>query len=75
MTKKSAITIPKTKKTKILATAKQNLIKNGHEISSADILAAYNQVEVITDIMIDEMFGSKNKYYLELMHEFGDNKK
>ena len=75
MTKKSAITIPKARKTKILVTAKQNLIKNGHEISSADILAAYNQVEVIADIMIDEMVGSKNKYYLELMREFGDNKK
>ena len=75
MAEKSAISIPKTKKVKILSTAKQNLPKNGHEISTADVIANLNQVEAIADIMIDEMFGSKNKYYLDLMREFGNNKK
>ena len=75
MASRPAITIPKTRKAKILAVAKRNLEKSGHEISNADILAAFNQVEAMTDIMIDEMLGSKNKYYIEFMRNFGDNKK
>lgn len=75
MTSRSTVTIPKTNKVKILKEAKRSLSKSGHEISSADIVRIFNQVEAITDVMISEMLGSKNKYYVELMREFGDNKK
>lgn len=74
MTSKSAISIPKTVKVKELASAKRNLAKSGHDISLLVLLDTSEKVDSITDIIVNEMIGSKNKYLIDLMRDFGDNK-
>lgn len=73
MTSKSAITIPKNTKAKELANANRNLTKSGHDISLQTLLDASIQVDAISEIIVNEMVGSKNKYLIDLMKEFGDN--
>ena len=75
MTNKSAITIPKTTKAKILSKAKRGLAGDGQDISLQALLDNFSQAEVITDIITSEMIGSKNKYLIDLYKELGDNKK
>lgn len=74
MTDKSALTISKTTKAKILSKAKRNLAKNGEDITLQLLLENLSQIEVITDIITSEMTGSKNKYLIDLYKELGDNK-
>ena len=74
MASKSAITISKTSKAKILSKAKSNLAKDGQDMSLQTLLDNFSQAEVITDIITSEMIGSKNKYLIDLYEELGDNK-
>jgi len=73
MSDNSAITIPKNKKIKILTKSRNELIKTGHDISSQELFNQFTQVEVIMDIIVDEMIGSKNKYLIEYAKENGYN--
>lgn len=73
MSDNSAITIPKTKRTKILAESKSRLIKSGHNISPEELASQFPEVEVIMDIIVSEMIGSKNKYLIEYAKENGYN--
>ena len=74
MASKSAITISKTTKAKILSKAKRNLAKDGQDMSLQALLDGFSQAETITDIITSEMIGSKNKYLIDLYKELGDNK-
>jgi hypothetical protein len=74
MASKSTATTPKTTKVKELASAKRNLAKNGQDISLQVLLDMSTQVDIITEIIVNEMIGSKNKYLIDLMRDFGDNK-
>jgi len=71
----SAITIPRNMKTKILLYTKKNLLKNGHDISSNELLDRFNQADLIEELIVSEMVGSKNKYLIDLLKELEDNKK
>ena len=75
MASKSAITISKTTKAKILSKSRKNLAKDGQDISPQTLLDNFSQVEAVTDIITSEMIGSKNKYLIDLYKELGDNKK
>ena len=73
MTGKSTLTTPKTTKAKELANAKRNLAKKGQDISLQVLPDTSTQVDIITEIIVNEMIGSKNKYLIDLMRDFGDN--
>ena len=74
MASELAITIPKTTKVKLLLSAKKNLEKNGYNISSSELFDQFNRVELIDEIIVNEMIGSKNKYIIDLVKELEDNK-
>jgi hypothetical protein len=73
MSDNSAITIPKTKRIKILAESKYELVKSGHNMSPEELANQFTEVEVIMDIIVAEMIGSKNKYLIEYAKENGYN--
>jgi hypothetical protein len=75
MSDNSAITIPKTKRIKILAESKSELLKAGQNISPEELANRFTEAEVIMDIIVSEMIGSKNKYLIEYAKENGYNNK
>ena len=74
MASELAITIPKTTKVKLLLSDKKNLEKNGYNISSSELFDKFNRVELIDEIIVNEMIGSKNKYLVDLEQSKEDNK-